>query len=119
MLGYVYFFELNKPVPEGEKAKQILKLSAEDIKSIELTTPQEKIVLLNGEEKWLMTEPYKWRVDKDKFDNLLDRLKELKSDRIVAKGTDIDWKQYGLDKPSHKLLVNLKNGQKRIVVYRL
>jgi hypothetical protein len=100
--GYVYLVEIKqKETKEAEekKASKIVRLDKDKVVEILLQTGEKgRIELKKPAETWVVTEPVKALADEVQVKSLLKTADEATAERTILE-KDVDWKEYGLDKP--------------------
>ncbi len=123
--GYVYIFEIQRSEKQAEiqaQDKQIFTFSRDDVQTVTVTTPEQTIVIerIGDSEEvaspWKMTQPAEELANQASVDYLLNQLvgdQSLPTDenagirRLTISSEAL--KEYGLDEPTQKVEVKLKN----------
>ncbi|MCA1959696.1 MAG: DUF4340 domain-containing protein [Desulfomonile sp.] len=117
LAAYVYLVEIKqkeKTRAKEEQAEKIVNLKKEDIVSVEIQADgSPKIELKKAAGQWVLVEPVKSKGDDPVIDTLLHSIVTGKREKIV-KEKDVDWAEYGLDKPSLLAVLGTKDGATRI-----
>ena len=91
--------------------KVVFSFSLDEVKEIDLSYQDKKLVLVKEKDKWRMTHPKSGEVEKDKVEDLLWTVKDLEATSFEKEKAK-DLSPYGLDKPEVKLVLKLKEGKK-------
>ena len=108
---YVTTFKEDRLKNVIQNESKIIFLDSDQINYIELNNRDTKIVFHKSEAGWSIQEPV--LDDADNF-RMLDVIKNLTSDQyvlIAKEGVDIDWSEFGLDKPIASYLFKNNLGQ--------
>jgi DNA-dependent RNA polymerase auxiliary subunit epsilon len=108
LLFYVYFFELKNE----EDVYTLLEIKTNNIKFIELISEKKMIRLEKNNKEWTMTNPLKWRLDKEILIPLLNSISNLRAVRIVAEEGYFSLEEYGLDSPYLRIRIGTDNYEK-------
>ena len=103
--GYFYYFEVvkteRKEVAEKE-AKRVFSYDPDSVRAIEVVPAKERAYRLEKQDRWRITEPVKWEIDRTNFDTLFLGLKNLEITRKVGPVAE-DLQRYGLAEPAFKI----------------
>lgn len=116
LLGYVYYFEMDESVSQEEEIKEILNVNRDDISQIKLIKGDEVLKITRQEDKWVILEPRQVRADQNKLNRILDQISNLKSDRLIVEGENLDLSSFGLDEPTSEVEVVFKNNSKEVLL---
>lgn len=116
----VYYLEYKpgKPRDEGEvtsASKPAWEIKSEDITSVEISRPGEKIRLNADGEKWMLVEPLRDRAGESNLRSLLGDLSGMTIMREFTPANSDDLKNYGLVAPALRIEMKLKSGQTRVI----
>jgi len=102
--GYFYYFEVvkkeQKEAAERE-ARRLFSFSADEVKTIEVTSGKEAPVRLEKTDQWTLAAPAKAEIDKSTLDIFLGELRSLESARKMGKQENLA--PFGLDNPPLKI----------------
>jgi len=100
--GYVYLVEIkHKQTKEAEekKASKIVHLDKDKVVEIELRTADKgRIDVKKPTDTWVVTEPVQARADEVQVKALLKAVSDATAERTIL-DKDVNWQDYGLDKP--------------------
>ena len=115
--GYVYFVEIKhkeKTEAAKEKAERIIDLDKDKVTGIQLKSGEHgTIQVMKPTDKWVMTQPVKTKADDKAVNDLIFAATTGKREKIV-KETDVDWKEFGLEKPDFQVILNTKDKSETI-----
>ena len=119
-LGVYYFFvDLpagKKKAKEKEIAGKVLHFKIADIEEFSLIKNQETITLQQTKDStWNISQPIKAAGDKPETESFLSEIENLKKLRVVEKNPK-DLTQYGLQNPTFKIHLKLKEGKEKTLV---
>lgn len=114
---YVYVVEIKqkeKEVALKEKQEQLLDVKKDDVTHVELNSKEHgKILLEKAAKNWVLTEPVKTKADDKAVKSLMLSIVGAKREKLLE-DKEVDWKEYGLDKPVFTMTVGTKQGQATI-----
>ena len=109
--GYVYFVEIRqkaKTEAAKDKAEQLIELDKDKVTQILLKSPEHGTIdLKKPTDKWVMTLPVKTKADGNAAKDLIFAATTAKREKIL-KEKDVDWKEFGLDKPGFQITLTSK-----------
>jgi hypothetical protein len=98
-----------------EKAEKIIHLKRIDVVGIELDSPKNgRIVLMRPRKTWVLTEPVRAKADPGEVDGFLTSVIGGKREKLLRK-KGVDWKEFGLDKPSLTVTLLTKDKPTRLL----
>lgn len=115
--AYVYVVEIRqkeKTLVQEEQASRVVNLKKDDVVSVELQSQgAARIELKKPAGQWVLVEPVKTKGDDGEIDTLLHSIVTGKREKVV-KDKDVDWAEYGLDKPSLVAALGTNDGVTRL-----
>jgi hypothetical protein len=107
----VYVVEIKqkeKEVALKEKRERLLHLKKDDVTHVELNSKERgKIRLEKVAKNWVLTEPVKTKADERAVGSLIVSIVDAKREKLLE-DKEVDWKEYGLDKPNFTITVGTK-----------
>ncbi len=121
LLGlYTYFFEFKKKEAD-EKVKteqsKIYQLEKDQIVSFEIARENDPILVTKATDGWNLEKPIHDAAANEMADQFVTELIDDKSNRVAKEGADINWADYGLDKPLATFI--LKNNAGKSVAIKV
>ncbi len=121
--GLLYWSNHRKPPAQSVAASSttspaILKIDPSAIQQVTLTRKDNAPVALDRQaaDAWRITEPKPFNADSDAVSGMLSTLSSLTADRVVEdKASDL--RQYGLDRPSLQVQIELKDHKERQLLF--
>jgi hypothetical protein len=117
LISWVYFYELGhktKKLEEKKKASRLISLTRDAVIEVDLTTEgKPPIILQKLGDTWVVSEPIKTKADKDPVDSLLASGLDAEHERVIQE-KDVNWGEYGLDKPEFTVRFQTKDGKDTI-----
>ncbi len=121
--GLLYWSNHRKPPAQSVAASSttspaILKIDPSAIQQVTLTRKDNAPVTLDRQaaDAWRITEPKPFNADSDAVSGMLSTLSSLTADRVVEdKASDL--RQYGLDRPSLQVQIELKDHKERQLLF--
>jgi hypothetical protein len=111
--AFVYFYEIDggkKRAEEAERAKKLFQFEKEEVTSITLARSGDPITMQKEDDAWKLVAPIEARADETAVDGLASELSSTQVERSLEP-SPVDWKNFGLENPSIKIRVALKDGQ--------
>lgn len=111
--AYVYFYEVKgqkRREEAEEKAKKLFPFEEKDIASLTVKTADGEILLRKEKDTWKLIKPVEAKADKYAADGLASDVASAKVDRTLE-DLKPDWKKYGLEPASARLLIGLSGGK--------
>jgi len=100
--GAVYFLDY-KPTEEKKVdellAKKLIKISADSISSMEITSAEGSFKLSKSPLGWYIVNPMLIETDESVIRGMIKSAEEIDKIRIITEGEDIDLSKYGLEPP--------------------
>lgn len=96
----------------SESSKLIYSYEKDSIVEISITAGESKTTFVNNSGQWEMTEPEKYKINKELVDILARKLENLEALRVIEKDSK-ELGRYGLDKPGLCVNFKLKDGKKK------
>jgi len=117
-MGWLYVVEI-KYRPEQKKqeeaGKKIVQLEKDKIVKIGLVTADHgKVEIQKPGDDWVITEPIRTKADKFAVDNLLTTIADASAEKVIME-KDVQWADYGLDKPDFTLDVSTADKKAEIL----
>ncbi len=110
--GYIYFVEIrHKEQTEAvkDKAEHLIDLDKNKVSQILLKSGERgTIELKKPTDQWVMTMPVKTKADANAAKDLIFSAATAKREKII-KEKDVDWKEFGLDKPDFQVTLTTKD----------
>lgn len=94
--------------------KEVISFNIDDVSQIDLEDSGTSISLKRTEKGWEMTKPEKTEADKDAVEQILRTLSSFKADDVEIERGEIEC---GLDVPSSKVTIKLKDGTEKILLF--
>ncbi len=117
LAAYVYFVEIRHKGQERsreEKAEKLIDLDKEKIVHVGLITAEKgNIELEKPGEHWVMTAPVRGKADAQAIEGLLNSITQGKREKLIQ-DKDVDWKEFGLDRPEFTVDLATKDKKTRI-----
>jgi len=111
---YVYVVEVRQKAREKaakEKADKIMHLRKDEITHVLLQSAEKgKVELKKVGGKWVLTAPVKAKADEPPLETLLHTATLRKREKLI-KEKDVNWAEYGLDKPQFTISLGAKDKQ--------
>jgi hypothetical protein len=108
LAGYIYWFE-REPVSE-EEGEPVFGVEEDAVDRIELFRPSQPVVLEKGEDGWRLASPLAAKADESEVDLLLQNLATMRLERVVAKASQVELSDFGLDRPKLEVRFHTKDG---------
>lgn len=116
--AYVSLYELKQPTPEewALLAKQVVKLSSDEVTQLRVECPGTRVTLERSAETWRMTAPLAARAEELLVQRVLGELDPLQAERVLEHSTNkpLALSDYGLEPPRGTLTI--KAGQHETVL---
>lgn len=101
--------------PFDLRDRNVLHLSRDAVRSLEITGPEGDYALAKGEgEEWSITKPLATRAGRWPVDGLLGTLESLRMDEVAAEEAK-DLKPFGLHPPARTLTIVMSDGTRRVL----
>jgi hypothetical protein len=112
--AYIYWFE-REPVPEGE-GEAVFDVQEDAIDRIEIHRGSDPPVVLEREGKsaWRLSSPVSAGADQTEADLVLQNLRTMRFDRVVAKASSSKLAEFGLDPPKISVRFHTADGDQSI-----
>lgn len=100
LLGYIYFYEMKRPAPNTEPAKQkVFAVAADTIEELEVKSAAgERTVLKKSGGTWAIAEPLQTGADETEATGIVTNLASMEIQRVVDEAP-ADLAQFGLASP--------------------
>lgn len=111
--AYVYFYEIKgekKREEAEEKAKKLFQIDDKDITSLTIKSSAGDIALQKEKDVWNLASPVQAKADKYAAEGLASDFASARIERTLDDPAP-NWKTYGLDPVSVKVIAKLKNGK--------
>lgn len=96
-----------------EQAKSLLPFSNKDVDRIEIVRPQGRLVLARDAKGWRILEPLQDLADEQAVDQLLSNFSVERVKETVVEADDIAWATFGLQEPTHTVLIKTAAAERR------
>jgi cell division septation protein DedD len=117
LAGWLYFYEIKhkeKIKAASDKAEKIVSLSKESVTGFELKPKEGTVIeLVKPADQWVISAPIRSKADDHATDSLLHSITTGKREKLL-KEKDVNWAEYGLDKPELTLILKTKEKSHRI-----
>lgn len=101
-----------KSEEKKQEASVVLKLSKDDIVSVQVVGAKNKYSILRKtkNEPWMITEPFSEEADAKASHDFIEALSLDKANLQVAEGNNINWAMYGLEQPTATIDIKTESG---------
>jgi hypothetical protein len=117
ILGYIFLVEEGK-VEQEEVEKQIIKQDViSDLVKISFTPMYDMSFALERDQEygWILADPYRYRIDRTKVQELEENLKNLVTEELVEKDA-LDLAKYGLNQPFSEIIFTYTDQEKSLKI---
>ncbi len=115
--SWLYFYEIKhkgQKKAEEEKASRLICIDNESVDDVKIRKDDGTVIHFKKiEGKWMLMEPVKTAADRSAVQGVVSTITSLKPERIL-KEKDVNWEEYGLQKPSFEATVGAKDVQNQI-----
>ncbi|MGC8906782.1 MAG: DUF4340 domain-containing protein [Desulfomonilaceae bacterium] len=115
--SWLYFYEIKhkgQKKAEEEKASRLICIDNDSVDEVKIKKDDGTVIQLKKiEGKWMLVEPVKTAADQSAVQGVVATLTSLKPERIL-KEKEVNWEEYGLQKPSFEATVAAKDVRNHI-----
>ncbi|MES3038883.1 MAG: DUF4340 domain-containing protein [Bdellovibrionota bacterium] len=117
---YAYFGEYRqeeKELAAKEQQSKLIDMPKDSVQHITLIHGNEEIVLEKADGVWKMLVPAQDQADSSAVENFLDNIISERSIEVAKEGDNIDWDDYGLERPIGKII--LTDGARKNITFQI
>src|ERR1700739_4811616 len=115
LMGYVYFFQMRKPVKE-EKEKVFPAVGEKQINEIDLKYPSYTVVCRKEGEIWfIFKDSQKFKADDRTISGMAENISQMKIEKVISENP-ADFSGFGLSSPQVELVAKTAKKTYRILI---
>lgn len=117
VIGYAFYdFKSDERTQQQKEEKSyLISLKPEQINGLKIKNNAGEVEIIRNKDGWQMTAPLKELADQSAVDGYLSAVVDEKSTDVAMEKADIDWAQYGLDKPQGVLTLKDNAGKETVI----